>query len=85
MVAARTGSTLPPVGFSSSSTACNRVRAALTVLPPRDRDVLVLRYLEDLSTAETAAVLDVGVSVVKMRLLRALQKLRVILDEEDLS
>jgi RNA polymerase sigma-70 factor (ECF subfamily) len=61
-----------------------RVRAALTALPLRDREVLVLRYLEDLSTADTAAVLGVGESAVKMRLVRALQRLRDQLDEEDL-
>src|SRR5947209_4110252 len=62
----------------------DRVRAALEALPERDREVLVLRYLEDLSTADTAAVLGVGEGAVKMRLVRALQRLRDHLDEEDL-
>jgi RNA polymerase sigma-70 factor, ECF subfamily len=62
----------------------DRVRAALALLPDRDREVLVLRYLEDLSTADTAAVLSVGEGAVKMRLVRALQRLRDHLDEEDL-
>jgi RNA polymerase sigma-70 factor (ECF subfamily) len=62
----------------------DRVRAALALLPDRDREVLVLRYLEDLSTADTAAVLGVGEGAVKMRLVRALQRLRDHLDEEDL-
>jgi RNA polymerase sigma-70 factor (ECF subfamily) len=61
-----------------------RVRAALESLPERDREVLVLRYLEDLSTADAAAVLGVGEGAVKMRLVRALQRLRDLLDEEDL-
>jgi RNA polymerase sigma-70 factor (ECF subfamily) len=63
----------------------DRVRAALESLPERDREVLVLRYLEDLSTPDTAAVLGVGEGAVKMRLLRALQRLRDRLDEEDVS
>jgi RNA polymerase sigma-70 factor (ECF subfamily) len=63
----------------------DRVRAALESLPERDREVLVLRYLEDLSTADTAAVLGVGEGAVKMRLVRALQRLRDQLDEEELS
>jgi RNA polymerase sigma-70 factor (ECF subfamily) len=62
----------------------DRVRAALVALPDRDREVLVLRYLEDLSTADTAAVLGLGEGAVKMRLVRALQRLRDRLDEEDL-
>jgi RNA polymerase sigma-70 factor (ECF subfamily) len=59
-----------------------RVRAALDHLPERDREVLVLRFLEDLSTADTAAVLGVGEGAVKMRLVRALQRLRDLLGEE---
>lgn len=62
----------------------DRVRVALESLPERDREVLVLRYLEDLSTADAAAVLGVGEGTVKMRLLRALQRLRDALGEEDL-
>jgi RNA polymerase sigma-70 factor (ECF subfamily) len=61
-----------------------RVQAALESLPDRDRDVLVLRYLEDLSTADAAAVMGVTEGAVKMRLLRALQRLRDVLDEESL-
>ena len=63
----------------------DRVRAALESLPERDREVLVLRYLEDLSTEDAASVLGVGAGAVKMRLVRALQRLRDQLDEEDLS
>ena len=63
----------------------DRVRAALESLPERHREVLVLRYLEDLSTEDAASVLGVGAGAVKMRLVRALQRLREQLDEEDLS
>jgi RNA polymerase sigma-70 factor (ECF subfamily) len=57
----------------------NRVRAALEDLPAPDREVLVLRYLEGLSTAETAAVLSLGISAVKMRHRRALGHLLSLL------
>jgi len=57
-----------------------RVRQALEQLPERDRDVLVLRYLEQLSTAETAAVLGSSPGAVRVRTLRALQRLRDILN-----
>ncbi|MGI8978639.1 MAG: sigma-70 family RNA polymerase sigma factor [Pirellulaceae bacterium] len=59
-----------------------RVREALTELSPQDRDVLVLRFLEQLSTSETAAVLGASDSAVKMRQLRALARLREVLDHE---
>jgi RNA polymerase sigma-70 factor (ECF subfamily) len=54
----------------------DRVRAALDRLPAADREVLALRFLERLSTAETAAVLGVSAGVVKVRLFRALDRLR---------
>jgi RNA polymerase sigma-70 factor, ECF subfamily len=56
-----------------------RVRAALAQLSERDREVLVLRYLEQLSTAEIAAVLGVTTGSVKVRHLRALERIRSLL------
>ena len=57
-----------------------RVRSALAQLPELDREVLTLRYLEQLSTREVAAVLGATEAAVKMRHCRALQKLRKLLD-----
>jgi RNA polymerase sigma-70 factor (ECF subfamily) len=53
-----------------------RVRDALYRLASVDREVLVLRFLEQLSTAETAAVLGINPGAVKVRLFRALERLR---------
>jgi RNA polymerase sigma-70 factor, ECF subfamily len=58
-----------------------RVQAALAELPWRDREVLVLRYLEQLSTAEVAAVLGISPGAVKLRHLRALERLRRLLGD----
>jgi RNA polymerase sigma-70 factor, ECF subfamily len=60
-----------------------RLRSALERLAEADREVLVLRHLEQLSTRETAGVLGVSEGAVKVRLLRALERLRDLLDEED--
>jgi RNA polymerase sigma-70 factor (ECF subfamily) len=59
-----------------------RVRAALARLPDGDREVLVLRHLEQLPTAEAAAVLGIGQGAFKSRHLRALQRLRALLRED---
>jgi RNA polymerase sigma-70 factor (ECF subfamily) len=59
----------------------NRVRRALVELKEGDREVLVLRYLEDLTTKEIAAVLSVTEATVKMRHLRAVRRLRKLLGE----
>jgi RNA polymerase sigma-70 factor (sigma-E family) len=49
---------------------------ALAELPQRQRAMVVLRYYEDLSEAETAAALGVSVGTVKSTTARALAKLR---------
>lgn len=59
----------------------DRVQTALAQLSPRDREVLVLRHLEELTTNETAAVLGVTAGAVKMQHLRAVQHLRGLLGE----
>jgi len=57
-----------------------RVRAALKRLSSRDREVLELRHLEQLSVADTAAVLGISQAAVKTRHLRALQRLQELLE-----
>ena len=49
---------------------------AITRLPARQRAMVVLRYYEDLSEAQTAEVLGVSVGTVKSAVSRALGKLR---------
>jgi RNA polymerase sigma-70 factor (ECF subfamily) len=53
-----------------------RPAAALLLLKPHDQEVLVLRYLEQLSVEEIAAVLEISQTAVTSRHLRALQRLR---------
>jgi RNA polymerase sigma-70 factor (ECF subfamily) len=60
-----------------------RVRRALGRLSERDREVLVLRNLEQLSVADTAEVLRISAGAVKVRHLRALERLRALLAEAD--
>jgi RNA polymerase sigma-70 factor (ECF subfamily) len=53
-----------------------RVQDALAELPPRDREVLVLRHLEQRPTAEVADRLGISVGAVRVRVVRALARLR---------
>ncbi len=59
-----------------------RVQAALDQLAPRDREILVMRHLEEMSAAEIAAILEISEGAVRVRLLRALARLRSLLDDE---
>jgi RNA polymerase sigma-70 factor (ECF subfamily) len=57
----------------------NRVQVALSQLAEHDREVLVLRFLEQLSTTEMAAVLGITEGAVKTRQTRALERLSRLL------
>jgi RNA polymerase sigma factor (sigma-70 family) len=54
---------------------------ALATLPPRARAVVVLRYWEDLSVDQVAAILRCSVGNVKSQSSRGLLKLRDLLGE----
>jgi len=56
------------------------VAQALAGLAPTDRAVLVLRYLEDRSVADVAAQLGVSEGAVRNRSMRALDRLRPLLE-----
>ena len=56
------------------------VRAAIDQLPDTYREVLLLRDIEELSTDEAAEALGVTPNAVKIRLHRARQALRTLLD-----
>jgi RNA polymerase sigma-70 factor (ECF subfamily) len=77
----------PPAPWKATSVAIlqqqearDMVRGCINRLPESYRIVLVLRDIEGLSTEETAQLLDTTLGVVKTRLHRARQALRLLLD-----
>lgn len=56
--------------------AFERVRAIVRALPARYREVVVLRYMEDLPIAEVAEILGLSRNAVDVRLSRARQRLK---------
>jgi RNA polymerase sigma-70 factor (ECF subfamily) len=57
-----------------------RVQEALNALDPIDREVIALRQFEELSRAETAQVLGITEEAAAKRYLRALRRLKVVLE-----
>jgi RNA polymerase sigma-70 factor (sigma-E family) len=74
----------PDVGYADPSGHTDlrvSMREALLRLSPDHRAVLVLRYYEDLTESQVAAVLDCSVGTVRSRTHRAVSRLRVLLPE----
>jgi RNA polymerase sigma-70 factor (sigma-E family) len=69
-----------PEAAEARSWAKDVTHRALLELPPRQRASLVLRYFDDLSVAETAAVLGCSEGTVKSQTARGLETLRVVVD-----
>jgi RNA polymerase sigma-70 factor (ECF subfamily) len=72
--------------LSSPSHAANRneifarLEEALDQMDPVDREVLALRHFEELSNKETASLLDIEPAAASKRYVRALARLRQILE-----
>ena len=57
-----------------------KLQEALNSMDALDREVVVLRHFEELNNVETAEVLGIEASAASNRYIRALRKLKVILD-----
>lgn len=60
-----------------------QLRRCLELLPEEGRAVLTLHYFSGLSAAEIARLLNITRSAVLVRLHRARERLRCLLEEED--
>lgn len=60
-----------------------RVRAAVSSLPAEDKLYVRLLFVEDLNANEVARTLGKGASAVRMKKMRLLDRLRVLLGEEE--
>lgn len=63
----------------------DRLVAALRMVPPRQRAVLVMRFFEDMSVAQTAEILAVSNGTVKSQTARGLATLRDALAEQGMT
>ena len=68
-----------PLEILLSSERAAMLRQAMTKLPSRDTEMLMMKHVDDCSYKEIAARMGVTPAVVEMRLFRARQKLRQLL------
>lgn len=58
----------------------DQIESALRMLPAEQREAFLLKYVEEMSYEEIAAITGVGVSALKMRVKRACDMLRDLLE-----
>ena len=75
-------SSLPEPSTSEPTDLRLTLLDALGLLKPQDRAVIVLRYWEDYSVEQVASLLEIREGAVRTRSMRALAKLRTVLNEE---
>ena len=74
----------PHVLFEATETRAI-IRQCINLLPDNYRIILILRDIEELATEEVAGLLDITPSNVKVRLHRARQALKALLQREQIS
>jgi RNA polymerase sigma-70 factor, ECF subfamily len=72
----------PPIEGILARERAGRLSAALELLPMVQREVLTLRFEEEMKLEEIAEVLDAPLSTVKTRLRRALERLKITLEAQ---
>lgn len=73
---------LQPEAGTQQRSQQERIRAALRLLPPEQRQVIALRFLEDYSNEEVAAVMNKTEGAVKAMQHRAMASLKRLLELE---
>lgn len=68
--------TSPPMEVSEKRQEISNMFTALSKLPPKKREILLLRYQQELSIGELAEVFNLSSSAVKMRIHRSLALLQ---------
>ena len=69
----------PQESWEKNETA-REIREALFLLEPGDREILILKYFNELSIKEIASLIEAPAGTVKSRLFRARKKIRVLVE-----
>ncbi len=79
------GNVQSPSSIMAKAEVKIRVNSAIEKLDPDDREVLLLRHVEQLRTADASIQLGITPNTCRQRHIRALKRLRTLLLESDLS
>ncbi|MDI9861020.1 MULTISPECIES: RNA polymerase sigma factor [Bacteroidota] len=71
-------------GAELAEMEATKLRKALSQMQPEEKSILMMKYQDDLSIKEISSTLDISESAVKMRLLRAKEKIRKVYLESTL-
>lgn len=80
----RRGDDVVAADAAHDSLAEAKLWSAIDALPPRQRDVVLCRYIDEKSTAETALTFSIAEGSVKASLFKALRTLRSQLDSPEM-
>jgi RNA polymerase sigma-70 factor (ECF subfamily) len=78
----RHGGTAPDVSYQLDEVPAS-LAEALAMLPPGQRAAVVLHYHADLRVRDVAQVLGTSSAAVKVSLMRARRRLRIVLEDPD--
>jgi RNA polymerase sigma-70 factor (ECF subfamily) len=73
---------LTPAAIAAQKEIAAEVEKAVYRLPAQDREIILMRHYEQMSNLETSEALGITEPASSMRYLRALRRLRTILDEQ---
>jgi len=76
---------MTPAAVATQREIASKVEAAIEKLDDADREVILMRHYEHLSNLEIAEVLGLNPPAASMRYLRAVRRLRTVLEQEDES
>ena len=76
---------MTPAAVATQREIASRVEAAIDQLDDADREVILMRHYEHLSNLEIAEVLGLQPPAASMRYLRAVRRLRTVLEQDDES
>jgi len=73
---------MTPAAVATQREIATQVEAAIQKLDEGDREVILMRHYEHLSNLEIAEVLNLNPPAASMRYLRAVRRLKAVLEED---